>query len=133
MNILDRLKDAIVIDVGAHIGQFSLFAAKIGRNVVAIEPFYDNIIRFHKAVAEEDLQSQIRLITSAVSDESNQILPLQKVEKNIGGQYLLRSKEKFSRQDRVWNKYLVETMLFDDILDYLPKASNNKTQTVSLK
>lgn len=41
--------DWLVIDIGAQIGQYTLYAAKMGRKVIAIEPFHDNIQRIHKA------------------------------------------------------------------------------------
>lgn len=131
MDIVNAHPDWLVIDIGAQIGQFSLFAAKLGRDVVAIEPFFDNIIRFHKAVVNEGLEQRIRLITNAISDERGQVRLLQKIEDNIGGQYLIRTNETanqraFSRSDRLWNKYLVETIWLDDILDYLPKKANNQ-------
>lgn len=127
--------DWLVIDVGAQIGQYSLFAAKLGRDVVAIEPFFDNIIRFHKAVVSENLQDRIRLITNAVSDERGQIQSLQRMDDNIGGQFLIRTNASssssaqmrvYTREDRVKNKYLVETIWLDDIIDYFPKMANNQ-------
>lgn len=137
MDYANGHSDWLVIDVGAQIGEFSLFAAKLGRDVVAVEPFYENIIRFHKAVVAENLQSRIRLITNAISDERGRIESLQKMEDNIGGQYLIRENHNvidssndrviFSKSDRSWNKYLVETIVFDDIIDFLPiKMPENK-------
>lgn len=130
MNFVEAHPDWLVIDIGAQIGQYSLFAAKIVRDVVAIEPFFDNIIRFHKSVVSENLQGRIRLITNAISDQRNQIQSLQKIENNIGGQFLVRSienQESYSRQDREKNKYLVETIWLDDIMDYFPKMADNKS------
>lgn len=120
-----------MIDVGAQIGQFSLFAAKLGRDVVAIEPFFDNIIRFHKAAVNENVQGRIRLITNAVSDQRGQVVLMQRMDNNIGGQHLSKDKDQtnnavFARMDRAQNKYLVETILFDDILDFLPRMPNKE-------
>ena len=39
-----------VLDVGANIGVYSLVAAAMGHNVIAVEPFDGNLRRFHKAI-----------------------------------------------------------------------------------
>ena len=75
------------MDVGAQIGQYSLFAAKMGRDVITVEPFYDNILRIHKASKEEKIEARIKLIKNALSDKRNEVKLLQKtIDTNIGGQ-----------------------------------------------
>ena len=75
-----------MLDVGAQIGQYSLFAAKMGRDVVTVEPFYDNILRIHKAAKEEKFENKIKLIKNAISDKRNEVKLLQVNDNNIGGQ-----------------------------------------------
>ena len=53
LNLLNDLNDTNVIDVGANIGVYSLFAAKLGRNVIAVEPLHENLNRLHKAAQLE--------------------------------------------------------------------------------
>jgi FkbM family methyltransferase len=101
-----------------------MFAAKMGHDVVAVEPFYDNILRLHKSVSQEKLEERITLITNAISSKRNEIKELYKNSINIGGQSLLPNKNlQFDRKDLEdgKNKYLVETILFDDLVGYLPK------------
>lgn len=96
--------------------------------MLAVEPFFDNIIRFHKAVEHENLQDRVTLITNAISDRRNEIKLLEKMEDNIGGQSLLKSglaNESFTKADRIKNKYLVETIVFDDIVEFLPRKNKN--------
>jgi hypothetical protein len=38
-----------VIDIGAHVGQYTLFAAKLNRLCISVEPFYENYIRIHRS------------------------------------------------------------------------------------
>lgn len=109
----------------------------MGRDVLAVEPFYDNIIRFHKAVVVENLEQRIRLITNAISDERGQVLSLEKMEENIGGQFIERSingsnLRTYQKSDRLTNKYLVETILLDDLVDYLPKMPNGQPYTKAM-
>jgi FkbM family methyltransferase len=129
----------IVIDVGAHLGQYTLFAAKLGSNVIAVEPFHANLLRIHKAVSINRLHSKITLVANAISNKRNEIKLLKRVKENIGGQSLLdnnhlvfNNKSEASLQNestrglgkKNFKKYLVETILFDDLLDYLPRKSD---------
>ena len=105
----------------------------MGRDVVTVEPFYDNFIRIHKAAKLENIEKRITLITNAISNKRNDIKLLEKNENNIGGQSLLSYRNKvFTREDlvsedRKRNKFLVETILMDDLVDYLPLRRNNKS------
>ena len=47
-DLLSRDPDLHLIDAGANIGVYSLYAAKLGRKVVAVEPFMDNVLRLQK-------------------------------------------------------------------------------------
>lgn len=113
-----------MFDIGAQVGQYSLFAAKLGHHVLAVEPFEDNILRIHKAVHMENLQDKVILIKNALSHKRNDILLLEKDKQNVGGQTLLNenniNKIKYSRSEMATNKYLVETIFMDDLIDYIP-------------
>lgn len=100
----------------------------MGHNVITVEPFYDNILRIQKAASLENTTSQITLIQNAISNKRNEIKQLEMNSINIGGQGLLTYEEKKFDRDQLKqsNKYLVETILFDDIVSYLPKRSTNK-------
>jgi len=109
--------------MGAQVGQYSMFAAKMGHNVVTVEPFEDNIQRIHKAIYLEKLQDKIVLVKNAISNQRNQILSLSQNPQNVGHQSLMNEENKvktFSKSDMLNNKYLVETILMDDLIDYIP-------------
>ena len=91
----------------------------MGRKVVTVEPFHDNILRIHKAAYLEKTYKNIILIKNAISNKRNEIKLLKAESSNIGGQSLLDHKDKIYKKDEN-NKYLVETILFDDIVPYLP-------------
>lgn len=103
----------------------------MGRDVLAVEPFQDNILRIHKAISLENLQDRIVLLKNAISNKRNQIKLLEKVDQNIGGQSLIHNKvdQYYERSEMNKNKYLVETILFDDIIDFIPmRIKHNKTR-----
>jgi FkbM family methyltransferase len=101
----------------------------MGRKVLCVEPFYDNIIRIHKAAQLEKLYNDIIVIKNALSNKPNEIKKLAKSDNNIGGQSLLpHNNEVLRKSDNIsteTDKYLVETVLFDDLVDYLPKVANS--------
>ena len=73
----------------------------------------------HKASFIDKTFNNIVLIKNAISNKRNEIKLLDSNKDNIGGQSLLNNKEKIFKND-VNNKYLVETIVFDDIIPYLP-------------
>jgi FkbM family methyltransferase len=97
----------------------------MGRDVLTVEPFHDNVIRIHKAATLENTQNKITLLKNALSNKRNEIKMLQPDTTNNGGQSLIPNKDKVYTRDEN-NKYLVETILFDDIIPYLPKNAENK-------
>jgi FkbM family methyltransferase len=120
LSACDICSECLVLDIGANIGQYSLFAARLGRDVVAVEPFHDNILRIHKAARAQNIQNKITLIKNGLSDNRNKKMRLSQDMYNIGGQSL-------SNVDNSINdKYSVETILFDDMIDYFPKKSNGQ-------
>lgn len=126
---LQKCKDCLVFDLGANIGQYSLFAASLGKKVVSVEPFYDNILRIHKASKLANTSNRITLIKNALSDFQGRYMLLTKDKENIGGQTLLNYKElEFSEKDlknREIGHHLVRTTLLDDFIDILPFDDNN--------
>ena len=70
----------------------------------------------------ENIQNKITLIKNGISDVKNKIMELEPVDHNFGGQKLkLTNKSKDSS-----NKYLVETITFDDMIDFFPKQSTGE-------
>jgi len=59
-NLLFQNPHLGVIDIGAHIGQYSLLAATMGRRVVAVEPHVASLRRLHKAVKINNVERLVR-------------------------------------------------------------------------
>ena len=121
MKILNSNKNIQVFDIGAHIGQFTLFAAKFGRKVISVEPFYENYLRIQKAAQIENLTNNIILITNGISDKKGQINKLKKNEKNIGGQGI---DDNFNGNNSSSYKpddlYFLKTIVMNDLTTVLP-------------
>lgn len=121
-----------LIDVNLK-GAYSLVLAKLGFKVLAIEAFYDNILRIRKASYLEKTYHNLVLVHNALSNKRNEIKMLQPHE-NIGAQSLLPHHNEHFTKNKT-NKYLVETILFDDIVPYLPFKNdrNERFQKAILK
>lgn len=93
----------------------------MGHNVITVEPFYDNILRIHKAAELESLQNKITLITNAISNKANEFKMLYRNQKNIGGQGIIKNQKIDLDEAKARNdKYLVKTIIFDDLVDHIP-------------
>jgi FkbM family methyltransferase len=105
----------------------------MGRKVLTVEPFYDNIKRIHKAAVSENIGSNIKLVRNAITNKRHEIMLLQKSSNNIGGQAIDHSKT-YTKEEMATNKYLVETILMDDLVDQIPlKADGKKFTSAILK
>jgi FkbM family methyltransferase len=129
-----KYKDCLVLDIGANIGQYTMFAAKIGRDVVSVEPFEDNILRIHKASQLENLQGKIKIVKNAISNKRNQLKMLSSPKdqpNNIGAQRIKIDENDLSLiVSKDEQKYLVETILFDDLTNIMP--SNYKCAVIKM-
>lgn len=125
MRMVNSRSDINVFDIGAQLGQYTLFAAKLGRKCIAVEPFYDSYIRLHKSVQLENLQDNVILLTNGLSDKRGEMKKLLDVPSNVGGQTLLNDPSDYSAKknesDIKNNPYIIETILMDDIIQVLPK------------
>ncbi len=126
-------------DIGAQIGEYSLYVAKTGRKVLTVEPFHDNIVRIHKAAYGASLGDRITLIANAIYNKRGEIKKMVPVEKNLGAISLIKKKNlSFNKIDIKPNdpdaKYYVETILFDDITYEIPlKDDGTKFQKALMK
>lgn len=60
--------DEQVVDIGANIGYYTLLAAKLGQQVVAVEPVLDSIERLQHAAHIEEVTERITVVYNAVAD-----------------------------------------------------------------
>ena len=102
----------------------------MGHHVISVEPFHDSLMRIHKASHLEHTQNKIILINNAIANRRREIRQLNFELENIGGQSLLDlsdgSKFKFAIPDKEKAKYSVETIIIDDIVDFIPKNKEER-------
>lgn len=78
-------KDAVIVDVGANIGNHTVYFGKvIGAPVVAIEPVYQNLSFLKKNVAANDLQDRVEVLPVAAWHQDEVLNLSQNIENNSG-------------------------------------------------
>ena len=60
--------DRQVVDIGANIGYYTLLAAKLGQQVVAVEPVLDSIQRLQHAAHIEDVMDRIVVVYNGIAN-----------------------------------------------------------------
>lgn len=133
MRTLEVNKNLQVFDIGANIGQFSLFAAKLGRKVIAVEPFYDNYIRFHKSAILENTTDNIILVTNGVSDVDGQVKKLFSNSINVGGQGIQPVNFSSTDSEVLKDKYFLTTILLDDLTKILPSDFKSAIMKIDIE
>uniref|UniRef100_A0A1I8J5H0 Methyltransf_21 domain-containing protein n=1 Tax=Macrostomum lignano TaxID=282301 RepID=A0A1I8J5H0_9PLAT len=68
---LELLPGAGLLDVGSQLGAYSLHAAQMGRQVVAIDAFYQNSIRLFASATANGFQDRVRVYWNALALKSN--------------------------------------------------------------
>jgi FkbM family methyltransferase len=131
MKFLALNKNLHVFDIGANLGQYCLYAAKFGRKCIAVEPFYDNYIRLHRAAQIEKISDRIVLVTNGVSDRRGEIKRLEKSENNTGGQQI--SDETIENKASIVDKYSLITIELDDLVSILPENFHNAIMKIDIE
>ena len=90
----------------------------MNRTVLAVEPFYDNVLEIYKAIQIEKLQDKIILVQNFISEGiDNQ----KKVNHPETIQSLLANKFKRYPKVKIQVEYDIKTITFDDILYFIPE------------
>ena len=108
------------IDIGAHVGTYTMFVAALGRFVLSVDCFRPNLVRLRHAIQLTQMTNRVVLINNAIYSQSGQKLKLAINTRNIGGQGLYVTKTHSNRsvvstQILTNHSYTVKTIRFDDL------------------
>ena len=125
----------MVIDIGTNIGLYTLFSSKLGRDVLSVEPFEDNILRLHKAVKLEGLENKITLLKNVVFNERNIINRISSDSWNSGNKRIDKNFSIENNQIDANDKYMVNSIILNDLVDYIPinKMTQKKYEKAIMK
>jgi FkbM family methyltransferase len=82
--ILDLMKenqntDAIIVDIGANIGYYSLLSAAMGYTCYSFEPDPSNFEKFNSSIKLNNFDNKIKLYKNALSNKANETIILSTV------------------------------------------------------
>lgn len=63
---------AVVYDIGAHVGLYTVIAAKIGATVIAFEPLPRNLVFLHRHI-EMNALNRVRVVEAAVTSHNGEV------------------------------------------------------------
>ncbi|ESO96267.1 hypothetical protein LOTGIDRAFT_174922 [Lottia gigantea] len=133
-HFMSRDPELQLIDIGAHIGEYSLMAAKMGRQVIAVDPLWANILRLCTSIDRNSFSPHIKVFYTALSDVRTEV-SFVKEKGNLGGTKILvrrnRRQKHVIPQTRLdsniklvntpmkFNKNVIDTVLLDDLLPFV--------------
>lgn len=106
-----------VIDIGANLGQYSLIAAKMGHNVLAVEPWKGSLERFREAANMAGIKDKITVLTNVISDERSRVC-LKTTGDNQGNVHIDMNREE-SYNMRLKSCNSSNSVYLDDLLPYI--------------
>ncbi|CAF1287762.1 unnamed protein product [Adineta steineri] len=125
LRLLLRYPHLDFIDIGANIGTYTMYAAALGRFVLAIECFALNTDRIHRAVQLANVSNRVVLVKNALYTHSGQYLRLSNHPINVGGQELdvvtkpKTNQQTISNQSIINDPYIVTTITLNELVPIL--------------
>ncbi|XP_052097360.1 uncharacterized protein LOC127732364 [Mytilus californianus] len=101
------------VDIGCNIGTFTLFSAKLGTRVIAIDILESALNLVHKSLLKGGLKQNVTLVLNAISDTRENV-KVHVVKENPGGSYI----EQNNTSDKS-----VDAILLDDLISLVGPGS----------
>ncbi|XP_046381296.1 uncharacterized protein LOC124152410 [Haliotis rufescens] len=106
------------IDIGSHVGTFSIVAALMGKKVVAVDPLVANVIRFCKSVQDNRFTDKITIFYTAISDSYKKVSFVKDIG-NIGGTRIKTAPSNVNTSN-VYDPNFIDTVRLDDLVPHIP-------------
>ncbi|XP_071118086.1 uncharacterized protein [Haliotis cracherodii] len=100
-----------VVDIGCNVGMYTMYAALMGRKVVAVDPISSNLFLLHSSLTYAGLRNNVQLLLNAVSDHVEPVKVLVNKD-NVGGSRI----EPVSESTRNDNDTIVDSIVLDDLV-----------------
>lgn len=135
-----KVKDRVVIDIGANIGAFALYAALLGaKQVIAVEPISSSYNTFLKNIHRLGL-TNITTYKKIVAEKGNQFLPVS-LNDNAGANSMYNVSDNYEVVETITFSDLMKQIQGDDILlkldceggeyDVILNAADNELNRIS--
>ncbi|XP_067672288.1 uncharacterized protein [Haliotis asinina] len=115
---LQKDPDLGFMDLGSHVGAFSLSVAEFGRKVVSVDPLIDNVQRLCKSIQKGGFTDRMTIIFNPLG-ANHSLVNFKRIPDNVGGTSVVASSTSSlsSTCDEPADSY---TVTLDDIIPYLP-------------
>ncbi|ESP05590.1 hypothetical protein LOTGIDRAFT_152447 [Lottia gigantea] len=129
--ILNQNKNMQVVDIGCNIGIYTLFASKMGRRVIAVDPLESNLQLLQKSIVLGQYQDKVTLVHNAISDHPEKVIIDLRLG-NIGGTHVnrlpdpLKPHKRVKRYKRLVNKSRNKQKVKKSVLQPQKRSGNNK-------
>jgi FkbM family methyltransferase len=115
MGAMERHQDATLLDIGCNIGMFTVVAAALGRQVVAVDADPKNLAYVRKSLDVGSTTKNVRLFNNGVSDQHMTLYPTLPDKTNEGTLQTL-TKEELDKQGLKPTLPSLESVTLVDIL-----------------
>ncbi|CAH1802518.1 unnamed protein product [Owenia fusiformis] len=117
LDILRSNKEYGFIDLGANLGTHTIPAASLKRKVIAVEPYYDNVLRLHKSVRMNNLEGYVTVLLNAIYDKRTNISFIENKNSNMGSTQVRETVQYEISPEKIKKHEIVETIYVDDLLE----------------
>ena len=128
-------QDVVFLDVGANLGFHSLYAAKLGYNVWAVEPQQRNVIKMYRSGLKSGTTDKLTIIQNAVAEiRRTGFMNIDK--RNNGGSFLELTKNQSLKMEQArpnTTNDALQTVLLKDIFEAIKTNVVPKPLTVLMK
>ncbi|XP_067679229.1 uncharacterized protein [Haliotis asinina] len=100
-----------VVDIGCNVGMYTVYAALMGRKVVAVDPISSSLFLLHSSLTYAGVRDNVQLLLNAVSDHVEPVKVLINTD-NVGGSRI----EPVSESTRNTNATIVDSIKLDDLV-----------------
>ncbi|XP_071094936.1 uncharacterized protein [Haliotis cracherodii] len=106
------------LDLGSHVGAFSLSVAMFGRKVVSVDPLIENVQRLCKSIQKGGFTDRMTILFNPVG-ANHSLVSFKREDGNVGGTSVVAPNRSSSQSpcDESTDSY---TITLDDTLPYLP-------------
>lgn len=116
---------AVVVDMGANVGFYTLLAAKMGHRVISVEPVRSSVVRLHRGAQMSDVTDRVHMLLNAVSNQ-HEYVTFKYSKDNVGGTSVrainVGTAERLAERD---SDAVATTVTTDDLLNVM-----NVTQAI---
>ncbi|KAL3874436.1 hypothetical protein ACJMK2_037448 [Sinanodonta woodiana] len=115
---LSLYKEAMLVDLGAFIGYFTLYAGALHHDVLAVEPSNSSFKRLRQGLLLNDFSATIKILNKAVSNKRSYVHMGKNQKLNLGKMHVNSEKDTDDRENALKNE-MIETVTMNDLLEYI--------------